>query len=318
MTSKAFESAPSPISYIAYPLSAVMVLWGGMAQAALTARQPGFLVAAEQKSNSIVAIDARQGGAPAWAWEWNAAKDPGIAKGDVKGFGAPSDCKAISTKDGDAVMMIASGGNFAEISLATGRAVCYGHIGGNPHSITRLPSAGRVYATASSVSHAVTLVDVTDNPLKPDLQPKRAFPLRSAHGVEWDAKRGCLWALGGTNIVQFAWDESQFELRPVRSFDYRPVGGRGGHDLVPDGRGGYYLSTAKKLLHFDPDSGRFGVVADQAELKAYSPDAEWGDAYTIVREVWWTDRIIVRKGGEERIIGPYPGAKFYKARWMRR
>ena len=317
MTSKVLEAVSRPISPIYYPLSAVMVLCGGMAHAALTARQSGFLVAAEQKSNSIVAIDARQAGAPAWAWEWNAAKDPGIAKGDVKGFGAPSDCKAISTKDGDAVMMIASCGNFAEISLATGRAVCYGHIGGNPHSITRLPGKG-MYATASSVSHAVTVVCTAENPLKPDLQPKRVFPLHAAHGVEWDAKRNCLWALGGTNIVQFTWDEPRFELRPMRSFDFRPVGGRGGHDLVPDGRGGYYLSTAKKLLHFNPDSGRFGVVADQAELKAYSPDAEWGDAFTIVREVWWTDRIIVRKGGEERIIGPYPGAKFYKARWMGR
>ena len=213
------------------------------AQGGLTARMPGFLVAAEQKSNSIVAIDARKSGAPAWAWEWNAANDPGIAKGDAKFFNAPSDCKAITTKEGDAVLMIASCGNFAEISLATGRAVCYGHIGGNPHSITRLPSAGRVYATVSSVSHAVTLVDATDNPFKPDLQPKRAFPLYAAHGVEWDAKRGCLWALGRTNLVQYAWDEPQFDLRLMRSYDFCPIGSRGGHDLVPDGKGGYYLST---------------------------------------------------------------------------
>ena len=291
---------------------------GMCAHGGLTARQPGFLVAAEQKSNSIVAIDARQAGAPAWAWEWNAARDPGISKGDVQHFYAPSDCKVISTKEGDAVLMIASGGNFAEISLATGRAVCYGHIGGNPHSIARLPSAGRVYAAVSSMSHAVTLVDATDNQFKPDLQPKRVFPLYDAHGVEWDAKRGCLWALGGTNLVQFAWNESQFDLRPVRSYDYRSIGSRSGHDLVPDGKDGYFLSTWKHLMHFSPDDGRFTVVLNQDEIKAYSPSATWGDAFTIVREVWWTDRILVRKGGEERVIGPYPGAKFYKARWMER
>ena len=174
--------------------------------------QSGYLIAAEQKSNSIVAIDARQAGAPAWAWEWKASRDPGIAKGDAKLFYAPSDCKA----DGDSVLMIASCGNFAELSLATGLAVCYGHVGGNPHSITRLPGKG-MFATASSVSHSVTIVSTADNPFSPELQPKKAYPLTSAHGVEWDAKRNCLWALGHTNLVRYAWSETQFELSAVRS-----------------------------------------------------------------------------------------------------
>ena len=149
--------------------------------------QPGYLVAAEQKSNSIVVIDARRAGAPAWAWEWKASRDPGIAKGDAKLFNAPSDCKV----DGDSVLMIASGGNFAELSLATGLAVCYGHVGGNPHSITRLPGK-RKFATASSVSHSVTIISTADNPFSPELLPKKAYPLHAAHGVEWDAKRNCL------------------------------------------------------------------------------------------------------------------------------
>ena len=274
--------------------------------------QPGYLVAAEQKSGSIVVIDARQAGAPEWAWEWKAANDPGIDKGDAKHFYAPSDCKV----DGDSVLMIASGGNFAELSLVTGRAVCYGRIGGNPHSITRLPGKG-TFATASSVSHVVTIVDTAANPFRPELQRKKSYPLNDAHGVEWDSKRKCLWALGGTNLVQYAWDEAQFELRPLKSYDYRPFGSRAGHDLVPDGKGGYFLTTWKHLMHFTPDDGRFSVVLNQSNIKAYSPSATWGDAFTIVRTKWWTDRIIVKKGDEERVIGPYPGAKFYKARWMK-
>lgn len=274
--------------------------------------RPGYLVAAEQKSNSIVVIDARQAGAPEWAWAWKAANDPGIAKGDAKCFYAPSDCKV----DGGSVLMIASGGNFAELSLATGLAVCYGHIGGNPHSITRLPGKG-MFATASSVSHAVTIVDTAANPLKPELQRKKAYRLTDAHGVEWDAKRKCLWALGGTNLVRYAWNEARFELRAVRSYDFRPVGGAGGHDLTPDGAGGYFITTGKCLVRFDPDAGEFKLVERLKDIKAYSPDETWGDAYTVVRTVWWTDRIVVRKGDEERVIGPYPGAKFYKARWMK-
>ena len=274
--------------------------------------KPGFLVAAEQKSASIVAIDGRQAGAPAWSWEWKASRDPGIAKGDVRYFNAPSDCKV----NGNALLIIASCGNFAEVSLETGRAVCYGHIGGNPHSITRLPGKG-MFATASSVSHSVTIVCTAENPFKPELQPKKAYPLTAAHGVEWDAKRNCLWALGHTNLVRYAWNAAQFELKAERSYDFRPVGGGSGHDLAPDGEGGYFVTTGKCLVHFNPDAGGFRLVERLKDIKAYSPDATWGNAYTTVRTVWWTDRIIVKKGDEERVIGPYPGAKFYKARWMR-
>ena len=274
--------------------------------------QSGYLIAAEQKSNSIVAIDARQAGAPAWAWEWKASRDPGIAKGDAKLFYAPSDCKV----GGDSVLMIASGGNFAELSLATGLAVCYGHVGGNPHSITRLPGKG-MFATASSVSHSVTIVSTADTPFNLELQPKKAYPLTAAHGVEWDAQRNCLWALGHTNLVRYAWSETQFELSAVRDYDFRPVGGGGGHDLAPDGAGGYFITTGKCLVHFDPDAGEFRLVERLKDIKAYSPNKTWGNAYTTVRTVWWTDRIIVKKGDEERVIGPYPGAKFYKARWMK-
>ena len=107
---------------------------------------------------------------------------------------------------------------------------------------------------------------------------------------------------------------------------------RGGHDLVPDGAGGYFITTGMCLVHFDPDlgemsgghagretlpNGEFRLVERLKNIKAYSPDATWGNAYTTVRTVWWTDRIIVKKGDEERVIGPYPGAKFYKARWMK-
>ena len=283
------------------------------ADGAMTSAQPGFLLMAEQKSGSIVVVDARKAGAPEWSWEWNAKKDPGLSRKDAGMFYAPSDCKL--SRDGDTVLVMASGGNFAEVSLATGRAITCGRIGGNPHSITRLPGK-MVYATASSVSHAVTVVDASGSPLNPDLQAKRKFPLYSAHGVEWDEKRSCLWALGGTNLVKFSWNEAQFDLKAERSFGFLKDGSIGGHDLTPDGKGGYFLTTGRHLLRFDPDRGTFAVVKKQSDIKAFSPDPVWGDAYTIVRQTWWTDRIIVVKDGVERIIGPYPGTKIYKARWM--
>ena len=35
-----------------------------------------------------------------------------------------------------------------------------------------------------------------------------------------------------------------------------------------------------------------------------------------VREVWWTDRLIVKRSGHEYEVGPCPGTRFYKARWV--
>jgi hypothetical protein len=51
----------------------------------------GFLIAEEQKSGSFVVIDGRNEGVPAWSWEWNPARDPGIPKSEVYDFRAPSD-----------------------------------------------------------------------------------------------------------------------------------------------------------------------------------------------------------------------------------
>ena len=276
----------------------------------------GFLIAEEQKSGSFVVIDGRNEGVPAWSWEWNPARDPGIPKSEVYDFRAPSDGKVLATSAGPSLLAVSSGGNFAEVSFATGKAICFGKVGGNPHSIAKLPGEG-LYAIASSVLHAVTVVDVAGNPFAPEKQRKTAYSLKSAHGVEWDGARRCLWALGGTNLVRFAFDASAKTLQPAASHDFRPVGGGGGHDLSPDGAGGYFLTTLKNLLHFDPETGTFVKVCGKGDIKSFSRNPAWGDAYVVVREVWWTDRILVRAGWEERVIGPYPGARFYKARWMK-
>lgn len=289
---------------------------GTMPVVAAVGLESGFLIAEEQKAGSFVVIDGRKEGVPAWSWEWNPARDPGIPKSEVHDFRAPSDGKVLATSAGPSLLAVSSGGSFAEVSFATGRAICYGKVGGNPHSIAKLPGEG-LYAIASSVSHAVTVVDVSGNPFAPEKQHKAVYPLKSAHGVEWDGARYCLWALGGTNLVRFAFDVSAKTLQPVSSHDFRPVGGDGGHDLSPDGAGGYFLTTAKNLLHFDPEIGAFVRVCGKCDIKSFSRNPAWGDAYVVVREAWWSDRILVRAGDKERVIGPYPGARFYKARWMK-
>ena len=104
-----------------------------------------------------------------------------------------------------------SGGGFAEIPLSSRKAVCYGVVNLSPHSIAKLPG-DRKYAIASAVSNEITIVDCTQYPFSPLKQPKRTYRLWDAHGVEWDAKRGCLWALGRDRIVKYALHPEMFEL----------------------------------------------------------------------------------------------------------
>ncbi len=281
-----------------------------------TAAKEGFFIAAEQRADSVVAFDGRTPGRHPYVWEWNAARDPGVAKEYRKFFGCMAECKLISTECGDAVIAVGSAGGFAEIPLAAGRAVCYGKVNLSPHSIAKLPGNMK-YAIASAISNEITVVDCAVAPLEPDKQPQRRFFLLDAHGTEWDEKRGCLWALGGTNLVKYAWDPEKLELKRLANYDFRPVGGRGGHDLVPDGAGGYFLSTGASVLRFYPDEGRFEFIRHEHAVKCLSPSPVWGEATVKTREIWWTDRILVRQAGKEHVIGPYPGARFYKARWMK-
>ena len=270
----------------------------------------GLALCTEQKSGSIVLVDASKAGAPAFAWEWNPNRDPGIRKEHVKWFLAPSDCRMLP---GRVLLMAASGGAFARIPLATGRADAYGFIGGNPHAAEPLPG-GQFFVTASSNGY-LTLFDISEHPMEPEKQFKRTYPLESAHGVVWDERRGCLWAIGFTNIVRYAWHPRSRELSETARFDFTAVVGDNGHDLQSDDRGGFFFTSNNKVAHFDPDTGAICVVKDRKAVKSFSRNERYGDLSAVVREVWWTDRLLVDKDGAEHVVGPYPGARFYKARW---
>ena len=274
----------------------------------------GLAVCTEQKSGSVVLVDASNAGAPAFAWEWNAKRDPGISKENVRWFRTPSDCRMLP---GRVLLMTDSAGAFARVPLATGRADAYGYIGGNPHAAEQLPG-GRFIVTASSDGNCLTLFDISAHPMEPEKQFKRRYPLVNAHGVVWDERRDCLWAIGMTNIVRFAWHPESRELSETARFDFTAVAGTYGHEFQSDDRGGFFFTTNSKVAHFDPDTGAIRVVRDRKSVKSFSRNARYGDLSAVVREVWWTDRLLVDKNGVEYVVGPYPGARFYKARWAAR
>lgn len=272
-------------------------------------------VAAEQERGAIGVYRARHGDIPETIWLWSAKTDPTVRRSDVRLFGTPDECKLYD--DNGLVLMNDSFGGFAGIDVKTGRCRFYGNAGGNPHSVERLPD-GRI-AVASSTGATLKIFDVSEHPLEPEKQKSvTAMELVGGHGVVWDAQRNALFALGYFKLYELDYDSATMSVKVRRSWDYaKACGDEFGHDLLPDGKGGYYFTNHTAVWQIDPETGRIEKARDLANVKSFSPSAG-GDLVAIPRERWWTDTLLVLPHGSSDLKRAHeitlPGARFYKAR----
>jgi len=277
------------------------------------------IVAADQATSNLVVISGAPEAKAEVLWRWDPAKDPGLRPGDARLFGAIDECKP---RDGGASVLVnASLGGVANVDMKKGCVTWYANVGTNgagPHSVDVLPD-GRVAVANSTGVDALQIVDVAEHPLDPAKQTvKRALDVSGAHGVVFDKKRNTLFVLGYTNLFELAYRSQDMSVKVLRTWDFsKACGDAYGHDLVPDGRRGYYLTNHTGVWHFDPETGAFASALACANVKSLSRDEEKGDLLSVPREKWWTDRLVVRTAdGRERTVGPFPGARFYKARWV--
>lgn len=277
------------------------------------------IVAAEQGSRSIVMVSGEPGAEAKILWRWDPAKDPSLTPAMAKSFGSIDECKPVD--DGRTILVNASYGGIAAVDVASCRALwyaCLPNSGEGPHSLDLLPD-GRIVVAHSTGVDALQIIDLNGHSFDTELQKVVvAQPLRGAHGVVWDAARKSLFALGYTNILELAYHPEAMTLELLHRWDYADsCGDAFGHDLVPDGCGGYFFSNHTGVWDFSPETGKFVSVLPMANVKSFSRDAEKGDLLAIPRERWWTDRMLVRGcDAALRTIGPFAGARFYKARWM--
>lgn len=280
-------------------------------------KPPRKFVAAEQKSGMIGVYYDRPGRAPQEQWLWAAKGDPNVKQEHHRLFGVPDECKP--RKNGKLILMNDSCGGFAGLDVMTGLCAFYGNAGGNPHSVELLPD-GNV-AVASSTGRTLKIFDVKEHPFDPDKQKcVTALDLPGGHGVVWDAKRGTLFALGYTNLYELAYAPETMSVKVLRCWDYtKPCVDAWGHDLVPNGKGGYYFTNHSAVWLFDPETGTFAKARDVRDVKSFSPSPD-GDLMAIPRERWWTDTLLVYPHGSSDASAAreitLPGAKFYKARWL--
>ena len=276
-------------------------------------------VAAEQGATNVVISSAAPGSPHEFSWKWSPYEDPNVAK-DAEAFAWIDECKIAD--GGRTVLVCASNGGAAAIDVASRRARWYLKLASDtagPHSLELLPD-GRVAVACSVGIDKLVFVDVAKHPFEPSRQAvKEVMDLPGGHGVVWDEKRDSLFVLGYTNLFELAYKKETMSVEVKRRWDFSKaaVDARG-HDLVADGRGGYYMTNRTGVWSFNPDEGVFKPVMMRAHVKSYSPDCAKGILVQMPTEKWWSDRLIViEPDGGERIIGPFKGAKFYKARWIR-
>lgn len=275
-------------------------------------------VAAEQGATNLVIASAAPDAPLEFSWKWDPHKDPNVAK-DAAAFASIDECKIAD--GGRTVLVCASNGGAAAVDVATRRARWYLKLApdtAGPHSLEILPD-GRVAVACSVGIDKLVFVDVAKHPFEPSKQTvKEVMDLPGGHGVVWDAKRDSLFVLGYTNLFEMSYRKDSMSAVVKRKWDFSKAAvDAHGHDLVADGRGGYYMTNRTGVWSFNPDEGVFKPVMMRAHVKSYSPDGEKGVLVQVPTEKWWSDRLIViMPDGGERIVGPYRGAKFYKARWI--
>ena len=273
-----------------------------------------LVIGANQSAGRVVVFDGAENAESAFLWTWSAAADPILTQEDADvGRWGLDECKL---REQGGTLLVTGYGWFGAVDVETGLAKSFFRTDGNPHSIELLPD-GRL-AVADSSSLGFILADASEPFFHTRQTVKSAFPTSGAHGVEWDASRGCLWGLAYTNLYRFAYDPKTLTLKPLAVYDYTAAGcgDAFGHDLVPDGRGGYFITNHDGVWRFDPDAERFAAVSPRRNVKSYSPLAGVGALYQLPREKWWSDRIVLEaEGGGTRELGPFHGSRFYKARW---
>lgn len=271
----------------------------------------GYAIAPDQANARVVVFDATKASSSASpvsiVWQWGARDEGSGIPTDVQGRFWQVD-EAKLRDGGNTLLVSSSGAAWAEVDVATKKARRCGIAGDNTHSIEKLPDNTLVLAHSTSYNQ-LQLVWGEGT----DLTYKNVYSIYSAHGVEWDVKRNCLWALGYTNLVQLAYDPTAKTLTELKRWTFNPSG----HDMRLCSDGKIYFTNWYTVWEFDPDKdtepkARFR----ETDVKGFHTDATYGDVYQVASGNYWNDHVTVRPvSGPSFGVYPQGATKMYKVHW---
>lgn len=289
----------------------------------------------DQASKRILLLDGRRRG-------WDPETDPAAVKwafspvGDARyadlepdvSWVHPSEAKVRTWRGRTYVLTVASYGFAAVVSYPSGgrywgATLSPGTIRDNPHSIELLPD-GNV-AVAGSTGGVVRLYAAAASRGRAGV-PRATYPLKDAHGLQWDAGRRVLWALGGDRLVALRVGGTTATPTLDEAFVAR-LPSPHGHDLgqVAGDPDRLWVSSGSAVYQYVKSTGEFlpdfpgAADISRARVKAVGDDPVTGQVISTVPErglgeTWWTRAVAVhRPAGTYRLVN----GGIYKARWWR-
>ncbi|MEU1419803.1 DUF6528 family protein [Kitasatospora sp. NPDC005751] len=306
---------------------AVSLGLGAPTASALPVRPGWAVVVVDQGSRSVLLLQSaeelmayRGPGRLPVVWSWSADRAADLADlTPAHGWSMPDEAKSRVRGGRRYLLTTASGGLVAVVDTATGGTYWAADTGGaNPHSVELLPD-GNV-AVAASTGGWVRLYAASRGPRS---TVHAVYPLKGAHGVQWDGRTRLLWAVGDDELtaLRVGGTPAAPVLTAARSI---PLPEPGGHDLAPvlAAPGRFWVSTAEHLWQFDPAGGRFTRVrfADEAaerDIKSVGDEPGTGRLLTAAPDhagacSWCTSVLALHGPDGARTLR---GTQVYKARW---
>jgi len=294
-----------------------------------------LLLAADQASERVLVLDPNDGSWPtaeggpqqrsarqAALWSWAPADDGGLGHlAPERTWRLISEAKYRVLGGRQWLLTCASSGLAAVVSYPAGRARWSTAASGNLHTMELLPD-GNV-AIAASDGGFVRVYTASQGPRSARYAQ---FDLPMAHGLQWDAARGLLWAVGYNQLVALdvGGSPADPELTAVRVVDLPDPDG---HDLsaVADDVDQLWVTTGYRVHRYSVADAAFvrypgQRCIDRPEVKSIGDDPVTGQVLTASPATgnpctWCTSTIEFHSPSGSRRI---QGANLYKARWMPR
>ncbi|MFJ3162142.1 DUF6528 family protein [Streptomyces kanasensis] len=274
------------------------------------------VIVTEQATRRLVVFDGRRRvwGPAAERWAFTPLGDPRYADlAPERSWVHPDEAKVRRWRGRTYVLTTASYGFAAVVAYPSGdrywaRALAPGTLRVNPHSAELLPDGS--VAVAGSTGGLVRLYAPPPGDASAD------FALPDAHGLQWDGRRGVLWALGGDRLVALRAGTvgGRPRLRPV---DEVRLPEPGGHDLGQVARDPdrLWVSTGTAVYQYVKSRRAFvrdypgAPAVSRARVKAVGDDPLTGQVLSTVPEPglaedWWTTGVTVHRPGPAAPEGP--------------
>lgn len=231
-------------------------------------------------------------------------------------FIRPTDAKRVD--NGDAIsVIIATHGKIATVPYNFESDIITARTHKSCHSVEKMPDGNLI--SVSSKDNCITIhYDKKRTQNGVVFETHKDFELRFGHGVVFDKKRNCVWALG-VNLQQYEYIGGENpKLLLIETYKTPAISG---HDLFPSTTDRLLLTVGKGIYEFDIPTKSFIEISSLRKVKSAVRDIESGDIFItepklIFGYARWQTHTILNLTSNQKY--KRKGGRFYKVRlWQK-